>query len=203
MRARMQLTHPQIKMETLLGDFLQPVPMPGSFRQMQMVGFFPGSTVGQFAPAVVVQFLENARRALTGAGQPAFVIGTDQCRDAGRVLAAYDDAAGISKAFNLNILLHVNRLTDGDLDPSRFARKVLWNPREERVEMYVESRCAQSARIAGHSIHFAAGEAVEIGISYKYGRERFLSIAEAAGWTSAGFWQDSEKLFAIHLLRAQ
>jgi L-histidine Nalpha-methyltransferase len=203
LRARMQVSHPQIKVETLLADFLQPLAIPGAFSEMHMVGFLPGSTIGQFAPAAVVQFLENARRALTGTTRPAFVIGTDQCRDAARVLAAYDDSAGISKAFNLNILSHLNRLAGCDLHPDNFRRKVLWNPQEERVEMYLESRSAQSTRIQGRLIRFAEGEAIQTGVSYKYEKERFLSIAAAAGWTSAGFWQDPEQLFAIHLLQAR
>jgi dimethylhistidine N-methyltransferase len=202
-RMRMQVSHPQIKVETLQADFLQPLAMPETLREMHMVGFLPGSTIGQFSPAAVVQFLENARHALTGAGRAAFVIGIDQCRDAERLLPAYDDSAGISRAFSLNILSHINRLAGCDLDLSSFGRKVLWNPREERVEMYLESRSAQSARIAGRSIRFAEGETIQTGISYKYGKERFLSIAATAGWDSAGFWQDSEKLFGIHLLQAR
>jgi uncharacterized SAM-dependent methyltransferase len=177
--------------------------MPPTFREMHMVGFLPGSTIGQFSPAAVVQFLENVRHALTGAGRAAFVIGIDQCRDAERLLPAYDDSAGVSRAFSLNILAHINRLTGSDLDLNRFGRKVLWNLREERVEMYLESRSAQSARIAGRSIRFAEGETIQTGISYKYGKERFLSIAATAGWDSAGFWQDSEMLFGIHLLQAR
>jgi dimethylhistidine N-methyltransferase len=202
-RTRMQVSHPRIEVETLLADFLQPLAIPGNFSAMHMVGFLPGSTVGQFTPDVVVQLLQNVRRALAGAARPAFVIGIDQCTDAARVLPAYDDSAGISRAFNLNILPHVNRLAGGDLDPTAFGRKVLWNPREERVEMYLESHSAQIARIAGCAIRFAEGETIQTGISYKYGKERFLSIAAAAGWGSAGFWQDSEKLFAIHLLQAR
>jgi dimethylhistidine N-methyltransferase len=200
--SRMQVSHPQIKVETLLADFLQPLAMPPAFREMQLLGFLPGSTVGQLSPAAVVHFLENVRRALTGAARPAFVIGTDQCRDVERVLSAYDDSAGISRAFNLNVLSHINHLTGGNLDPNGFGRKVLWNPHEERVEMYLESRSAQGARIAGHSVRFAEGETIQIGFSYKYSKERFLSIAAAAGWSSAGFWQDAEKLFGIHLLQA-
>jgi uncharacterized SAM-dependent methyltransferase len=119
------------------------------------------------------------------------------------VLPAYDDSAGISRAFNLNILSHINHLAHGDLDLNSFGRKVLWNPREERIEMYLESRCAQSARIGGRSIDFAEGETIQIGVSYKFGKERFLSIAATAGWSSAGFWEDSEKLFGIHLLQAR
>jgi L-histidine Nalpha-methyltransferase len=202
-QTRMQVSHPRIRVATLLADFLRPLAISGPFSEMQLVGFLPGSTIGQFAPATVVQFLEDCRRALTGAARPFFVIGTDQCRDAARVLTAYDDSAGISRAFNLNILSHINHLADGDLNPDGFARKVLWNPREERVEMYLESRSPQSARIAGRPIHFAEGETIQIGSSYKYSREKFLSIAAAAGWSSAGFWQDSEKLFAIHLLQAR
>jgi dimethylhistidine N-methyltransferase len=201
-RTRMQVSHPQMKVETLQADFLQPLAMPETFREMHMVGFLPGSTIGQFSPPDVGEFLENVRRALTGAARPAFVIGVDQCTDAPRVLSAYDDSAGISRAFSLNILPHVNRLTGSDLDPNSFGRKVLWNSGEERVEMYLESRSAQDARIAGHSIRFAEGETIQTGISYKYAKERFVSIAARAGWNSAGFWQDSEKLFAIHLLRA-
>jgi len=202
-RARMQVSHPQIKVETLLADFLRPLAIPETFSEMQMVAFLPGSTVGQLSPAAVVLFLENVRHALTGATRPAFVIGADQCRDPGRVLPAYDDSAGVSRAFNLNILSHLNHLAHGDLDLNSFGRKVLWNPREERVEMYVESRSAQSAQIAGRSIRFAEGETIQIGTSYKYGKERFLAIAATAGWTSAGFWQDPEELFAIHLLQAR
>jgi dimethylhistidine N-methyltransferase len=201
-RTRMQASHPHIRVETLSADFLQPLVVPESFSEMHMVGFLPGSTVGQFSPAVVVQFLENVRRALAGAARPAFVIGTDQCRDVARVLSAYDDSAGISRAFNLNILSHLNNLADGDVDLNGFGRKVVWNPREERVEMYLESRAAQSARIAGRSIRFAEGESILVGISNKYSKERFVSIAAAAGWSSAGFWQDLEKLFGIHLLQA-
>jgi dimethylhistidine N-methyltransferase len=202
-RTRMQVSHPQIKVETLLADFLRPLEIPETFNEMQMVAFLPGSTIGQLSPAAVVLFLENVRHALTGATRPAFVIGADQCRDPGRVLPAYDDSAGVSRAFNLNLLSHLNHLAHGDLDLNSFGRKVVWNPREERVEMYLESRSAQSARIAGRSIRFAEGETIQIGTSYKYGKERFLSIAAAAGWTSAGFWQDREELFAIHLLQAR
>lgn len=201
-RARMQASHPDIEVKTLVADFLQPLTMPGTLGEAQAVGFLPGSTIGQYAPDGVVRFLENVRRALSGAARPAFVIGTDQCRDPGRVLPAYDDPTGVSKAFNLNMLSHINRLTGGDLDPQGFGHQVLWNAREERVEIYLVSRLEQHARLCGRSIHFAAGETVQTGMSYKYAKERFVSMAAAAGWSPAGFWQDAERLFAIHLLRA-
>lgn len=201
-RARMQASHPGIEVKTVVADFLQPLTIPGTLGEVQAVGFLPGSTIGQYAPDAVVRFLENVRRALSGAARPAFVIGTDQCRDPGRVLPAYDDPTGVSKAFNLNMLSHINRLTGGDLDPQGFGHQVLWNAREERVEIYLVSRLEQHARLCGRSIHFAAGETVQTGMSYKYAKERFVSMAAAAGWSPAGFWQDAERLFAIHLLRA-
>ncbi len=201
-RARMRVTHPQIRVETMVADFLQPLAMPGTLREVQAVGFLPGSTIGQYAPDAVVRFLENVRHALTGAARPAFVIGTDQCRDPRRVLPAYADPTGVSKAFNLNMLSHINRLADGNLDQRCFGHQALWNSREERVEIYLESRIEQSTRIGGRSIHFDAGETIQTGISYKYGKERFLSIAADAGWSCAGFWEDSERLFGIHLLQA-
>jgi L-histidine N-alpha-methyltransferase len=202
-RTRMQVSHLRIDVQTLLADFLRPLAIPATFRDLHMVGFLPGSTIGQFSPAAVVRLLENIRRGLSGVAPPAFVIGTDQCTDAARVLPAYDDPGGVSRAFSLNILPHVNHLTGGNLDVSGFGRKVLWNPREERVEMYLESRTAQSAQIAGRTVRFAQGETIQIGFSYKYSKQRFLSIAASAGWSSAGFWEDSDKLFAIHLLQAR
>ena len=201
-RSRMRMTHPRIKVETLLADFMLPFRVRDTLADSQVVGFLPGSTIGQYPPATVVQFLQNAREALSGAGRPAFILGTDQCTDPDRVLPAYNDSAGISKAFTLNILSHVNRLADGDLDRGDFGHQALWNSAEERVEIYLVSRLAQDARIGGQVIHFAEGETIQTGMSYKYGKDRFLSIAAEAGWTSAGFWQDAEKLFGIHLLQA-
>jgi dimethylhistidine N-methyltransferase len=201
-RSRMQVTHPHIRVEILLADFMLPFSVQGAVGHSQAVGFLPGSTIGQYPPATVVSFLANVRRAFGSAARSAFVIGIDQCRDPGRVLPAYNDSAGISKAFTLNILSHVNRLTDGNLRQENFGHQALWNPSEERVEMYLVSLFSQSARIGGRVIHFAEGETVQTGMSYKYGKDRFLSIAAEAGWTSAGFWHDSQNLFGIHLLQA-
>jgi dimethylhistidine N-methyltransferase len=202
-RARMRASHPQITVETVLADFLQPLSMRGPLGNSQAVGFLPGSTIGQYSPDCVVQFLQNVHGAFKEAGRAGFVIGTDQCRDPNRVLPAYNDSAGVSKAFTLNILSHVNQLTDGNLDRRNFGHKATWNFAEERVEIYLVSRLRQSARIDGHEIRFEEGETIQTGMSYKYGRERFLSIAAKAGWSSAGFWEDSDMLFGIHLLQAE
>jgi dimethylhistidine N-methyltransferase len=201
-RTRMQVSHPHIRVETLVADFLQPLAMSDKLGQTQAVGFLPGSTIGQYDPATIARFLNRVRGALAGAGRPAFVIGTDVCNDPARVLPAYDDPTGISKAFNLNLLTHINRLAGGDLDPHHFDHQVRWNSREGRVEIYLVSRIDQGGQIGGHPIRFQAGETLRTGTSYKYGKERFLAIAADAGWRSGGFWQDSERLFGIHLLEA-
>jgi dimethylhistidine N-methyltransferase len=201
LRTRMQESHPHIKVETVVADFLQPLTMRNSLGATQAVGFLPGSTIGQYEPGTIIRFLENVRRAFAASSRAAFVIGTDVCNDPGRVLPAYDDPTGISKAFNLNMLPHINRLTGGNLDPASFGHEVRWNPREARIEIYLVSRIDQTAQIGGHPIRFAAGETIQTGTSYKYGKERFLSIAAEAGWSSGGFWQDDEKLFGIHLLQ--
>jgi L-histidine Nalpha-methyltransferase len=201
-RARMQASHPGIEVRTLAADFMQPLAMPAALRETQSVGFLPGSTLGQYPAATVIRFLENVRRSLSGSVPPVFVIGIDQCRDPERVLPAYNDRDGVSAAFTLNMLLHINRLTGSDFDPRSFRHKALWNAREERIEIYLESRVEQSVHIGGSIVRFAAGETIQTGLSYKYGKERFLSLAAEAGWRSAGFWQDPDKLFAIHLLQA-
>jgi uncharacterized SAM-dependent methyltransferase len=198
----MHRTHPHITVDILLADFMRPFSVRGTIAEAQAVGFLPGSTIGQFPPTTAVRFLENVRRAFQGAGRFAFVVGTDQCRNSGRVLPAYNDSAGISKAFTLNILSHVNHLSDGNLDPRNFGHEALWNAREERVEMYLVSLSSHTARVGGHVIHFAEGETIQTGVSYKYGKDRFLSLASAAGWTSGGFWEDSQSLLAVHLLQA-
>jgi dimethylhistidine N-methyltransferase len=198
-RERMQITHPEIEVHTLAADFLRPLAMPEALTGTQVVYFLPGSTIGQYAPGAVIAFLQNVGRALVGATRPYFVIGTDICRDPLHVLPAYNDPGGVSKAFNLNILAHINDLTGSDLDPRGFGHEALWNPGDERVDIFLTSRHEQSASIAGRVIHFAAGERIQIGMSYKYGKERFIAIAAAAGWKSAGFWQDAESLFGIHL----
>jgi L-histidine Nalpha-methyltransferase len=201
-RARMKVSHPRITVETMLADFLQPLSMRDMLGRSQAVGFLPGSTIGQYSPDCVVQFLRNVRGAFDGAGRSAFVIGTDQCQDPNRVLPAYNDSAGVSKAFTLNILSHVDHLTGGDLDQRNFGHRAIWNPAEERVEIYLVSLLRQSARIGGHEILFAEGETIRTGMSYKYSRNRFLSIAAEAGWSTAGFWEDAEKLFGIHVLQS-
>ncbi len=199
-RTRMKASHPSITVETVTADFLQALTLPDAPAATRAVGFFPGNTIGNFMPSMVVDFLAAVREALSGAHRPGFLIGSDLCRDFSRLLPAYDDAAGVNASFNLNILRHVNRLVEGTLKASGFRHKVVWNDDEGRVEMSLESLQAQTARVAGRSFRFAAGETIRTGTSYKYTRNGLLLLAAAAGWTSGGFWQDADGLYGLHLL---
>ncbi|MCQ8241613.1 L-histidine N(alpha)-methyltransferase [Rhizosaccharibacter radicis] len=199
---RMRQSHPALPVQAVEADFLQPLALPAVAAGRPAFGFFPGSTIGNFRPDTVLRFLSQARDTLSsGEGGPAcFVIGTDLRKSPDRLLPAYDDAAGVTAAFNLNILRHVNRLADGTLDPEGFAHRAVWNSHEGRMEMHLVSRAAQEARVAGTLVRFRAGESIHTEDSYKHTREGFVALAARAGWRPAGFWTDEDELFGMHLL---
>ncbi len=198
---RMRASHPGLDVRTIAADFLLPLVLPDAVRGRPAFGFFPGSTIGNFRPPLVVRFLRGVRDTLSHTDAPAFVVGTDLRKDPATMIPAYDDAAGVTAAFNRNILRHVNRLTGADFDPDAFAHRAVWNIHEGRIEMHLQSRGAQTVRIGGRAIAFAAGETIHTEDSYKHTRDGFLSLAAAAGWRSAGFWTDPLGLFGMHLLR--
>ena len=201
---RMRRTHPALDVEPVEADFTAPVRLPAIAADRPRLGFFPGSTIGNFEPEMVLRFLRQARadlsRGAAGTGAPKFVIGTDLRKDPAVLLPAYDDAAGITAAFNRNILRHVNRIADADFDPDLFAHRAAWNAQEGRIEMHLVSRLPQVARVAGHAIAFAAGESIHTESSYKHTREGFLALAARAGWAPDGFWTDPAGRFGMHRL---
>ena len=198
---RMRSSHPGLDILPVAADFLLPLALPAAARDRPAFGFFPGSTIGNFRPPMVVQFLRSVRTTLGHTTAPAFVVGTDLRKDPSVLIPAYDDAAGVTAAFNRNILHHVSRLTGADFDPDAFAHRAIWNVHEGRIEMHLQSRGSQTVRLAGRTIHFAAGETIHTEDSYKHTRESFLALANEAGWRSAGFWTDPAGLFGMHLLR--
>ena len=207
---RMRGSHPGLSVVPVAADFLQPLQLPREVAPLPPFGFFPGSTIGNFRPPMVRRFLRTVRATLSGAtlagatlsgDGPAFVVGTDLRKDPSRLLPAYDDSEGITAAFNRNILRHVNRIADGDFDPDAFAHRAVWNAHEGRIEMHLESRRAQSVRVAGRTIRFRGGETIHTEDSYKHTPDGFAALAAEAGWRSAGFWRDPDGLFGMHLLR--
>ncbi len=204
LRERMRQSHPGLEVQPVEADFTAPISLPAIAADRPRLGFFPGSTIGNFEPEMVIRFLRQARADLSrgAAGDaPRFVIGTDLRKDRSVLLPAYDDAAGVTAAFNRNILRHVNRIADADLDPELFAHQAVWNDREGRIEMHLVSRLPQVARVAGRTISFAAGESIHTESSYKHTRDGFLALAARAGWASDGFWTDPDGRFGMHRLR--
>jgi L-histidine Nalpha-methyltransferase len=174
---------------------LPPLPGPAGKR----VGFFPGSTIGNFEPNAVVRFLRHCAELLGPGGE--MLIGADLKKDPAILDAAYNDKAGINAAFNLNLLDRIDRELDGDIDVARFAHVAFYNEAAGRVELYLESRAAQSATIAGRRFDFAAGERIHTENSYKYSVEEFHALAARAGFRPVETWTDPDRLFSVHYLR--
>ena len=204
LRERMRSSHPGLAVWPIEADFTAPLSLPAMPGTRSRLGFFPGSTIGNFNPPTAIRFLRQARASLSDAGgEPTrFVVGTDLRKSADVLVPAYDDAAGVTAAFNRNILRHVNRLAGAEFDPERFTHRALWNAEEGRVEMHLVSRLPQVVEVAGRPIAFAAGEGIHTESSYKHTREGFLRLARQAGWIADGFWTDAEGRFGMHRLIA-
>jgi dimethylhistidine N-methyltransferase len=193
--------YPGLAVTPICADFLRPVELPESTRGMSRIGFFPGSTIGNLEPEAASRFLRMTRDSL---GQEAlFLIGVDLRKDATRLLAAYDDAQGITAAFNLNLLTRLNREASADFDLNCFAHRAIWNDSESRIEMHLVSLADQNIRIGGQHVSFAAGETIHTENSYKHAPEAFDRIAGLAGWRVVRRWTDPDELFALNLLVAR
>ncbi len=198
MTVRLAATRPGLKVIPVTADFLQPVELPRALLRLDRLGFFPGSTIGNLDPDQARQFLAQARVTL-GAGA-GMLVGVDLRKDAALLVPAYDDAAGVTAAFNLNILRRLNREAGADFDLDGFAHRAVWNEAEGRIEMHLVSVRAQAAHIDGHTIRFEPGESIHTENSYKHTPEGFRAIAVAAGWRAERMWTDQARLFSLHLL---
>ena len=197
--ASIRALYPDIEVAPLVGDFTQPVDLPAAAKGRPRTGFFPGSTIGNFAPDEAVAFLRTARR-LLGAGSQ-FIVGADIVKDEKVLVAAYDDAKGVTAAFNLNLLARINRELGGDIDLATFAHRAVWNARESRMEMHLVSRIDQTITAAGRMISMAAGETIHTENSYKFTLEGFADLADQAGWRVGAQWVSPDPAFAVFLLQ--
>ena len=162
------------------------------------VGFFPGSTIGNFEPQEAQDFLRNAA-AILGRGS-VLIVGVDLPKDRDVLNAAYNDAKGVTAAFNLNVLARANRELGTDFDLSAFSHRAFFNAHLSRIEMHLVSTRAQKVRIGHTTVSFEAGETIHTENSYKYTPDRFIKLAKDAGWSSAGVLMDKDKLFSVHTL---
>ena len=191
--------YPQVEVAPLVGDFTQPIDLPPAARGRPRTGFFPGSTIGNFAPDDAVEFLRTARRLLGEGSQ--FIVGADLVKDEAVLVAAYDDAKGVTADFNLNLLERINRELGGDVDLSTFAHRAVWNAAESRMEMHLVSLRDQIFHVAGRTIGMSAGETIHTENSYKFTTESFSALADRAGWRVGAQWISPEPAFAVFLLQ--
>jgi len=192
--------YPGLAVAPLVEDFTAAIDLPAAAAGRSHVGFFPGSTIGNFTPPEAVEVLAGARR-LLGAGS-TFLVGIDLVKPEPTLLAAYDDAQGVTAAFNLNLLTRINRELDGDLDVGAFAHRAVWNPLESRIEMHLESLRDQEATVAGRRFAFRRGETIHTENSYKFSVEGFAALAAQAGWRLEQRWVNADQPFAIVRLAA-
>jgi L-histidine Nalpha-methyltransferase len=190
-----------LEITAVVADYHHPFAVPASRRPARArMSLFTGSTIGNFAPDEAMAFLRHAARRLSGGG--ALVIGVDLRKDPNLLHAAYNDSAGVTAAFNLNLLTRINRELDGTFDPSAFDHYATYNPRHGRIEMHLVSRRPQRVSVAGRSFHFATGESIHTENSYKFDVDGFRDMARRAGFIPEALWLDDNRWFSVHLLRS-
>lgn len=198
MRSRLRQSRPYLRVYPLGVDFMAAVTLPVEVEDGVRLGFFPGSTIGNLDPPEATRFLRRARQTLGMASR--FLVGVDVRKDPALLLPAYNDAAGVTAAFNLNMLTRLNREANAEFDLNSFAHRAIWNDAESCIEMHLESCCDQTVRVAGHVIRFERGETIYTENSYKFAPEHFAAMAQSSGWHSVELWTDAQQLFSLHLL---
>lgn len=196
--ASIQREYPRLRVHPLCADYTRPVQLPPLGGRGRRVAFFPGSTIGNFHPAEAAAFLGRIRRTIGHDG--ALVLGVDRRKDPTVLHAAYDDPAGVTAEFNLNVLRRINRELGADFDLRRFRHRVLFDDRASRIEMHLESKCAQTVNVAGRRITFGPGETIWTESSYKYDEERLASLLAAAGFGIERLWSDAHDRFWVAML---
>ncbi|MFC4931080.1 L-histidine N(alpha)-methyltransferase [Massilia sp. GCM10023247] len=193
--ARLRARFPHIAMEALGLDFSSGLALPDSVPAKRRLFFYPGSSLGNFTPPEARAFLQRLRKNCGPDG--ALLIGIDLVKEKAVLDAAYDDALGVTAAFNLNILRHVNRLLGADFDVRGWRHVAFYNDACGRVEMHLEARSAQHVRWAGGGRDFAAGERIHTENSYKYRQADAIALLEQSGFEATRIWLDARFPFAV------
>jgi L-histidine Nalpha-methyltransferase len=190
---------PKLSVWPVAADFTKDFRLPSFVASRAHVGFFPGSTLGNFEPHDAAAFLRHAGRML-GQGS-LLILGVDLVKATEVLNAAYNDAAGITAAFNRNLLARMNRELDADFDLDTFSHRAFFNPAHSRIEMHLVSAKRQTVTVAGEKFSFHAGESIHTESSYKYTLESFRALAHEAGWRPLEVWTDADSYFSVHALR--
>lgn len=192
---------PHIEMLPVCADFTQPLVLPRATRHVRRtVAFFPGSTIGNFETEEALKLLRQLREQIGRNG--AALIGVDLKKDRADLEAAYNDAAGVTAEFTLNLLARCNRELAADFDLAAFRHRARWNALAGRIETHILSLREQSVRIGSESFRFDAGEPMLVEYSCKYSQEEFARLAARAGLRVGGVWTDPGSRFSLHWLES-
>jgi L-histidine Nalpha-methyltransferase len=196
---RLQREHPQIAMTALGLDFSSALELPPGLTEGRPLFFYPGSSIGNFTPEEALAFLQRVRRQATGGG---LLIGVDLVKPRQVLVPAYDDALGVTAAFNLNLLRHLNRVIGSDFDPTQWRHIALFDERASRIEMHLEACRSLTVRWPEGERPFCAGERILSEYSYKYRSEDFAALLRDAGFRTPQRWSDDAGAFAVFWAQA-
>ena len=199
--ALLRRDYPSLRIEPVCADYMSLAELPSIDSTAPRLGFFPGSTIGNLEPPDAVTFLRRARQLLGPRG--ALVLGADLKKDPRRLHEAYNDSAGVTAAFTLNLLRRMNRELNATFDLDSFVHDAFYNPQLGRIEIYFRSLVRQSVHVAGRTFEFAEGERIHAEYSYKYDKSDLEALAGAGGFNVDRMWTDAAALFAVIYLVAR
>jgi dimethylhistidine N-methyltransferase len=197
--AQLRSTLPTVDVRAVAADLTVDFAMPSDLPLQRRLVFYPGSSIGNFDPAQALDLLTRMRGMIADDG--ALLIGVDLLKDVAVLDAAYNDAAGVTAAFNLNVLSHINRLIGSDFDLSQWRHHAFFNAAESRIEMHLEATVDHVVRWRGAERRFAKGERIHTENSYKYRVEDFAQLLKLAGFSRSQAWSDDRNWFALFLAR--
>ncbi len=197
--AAIAAAYPQLEVAPMVGDFLNLAPLPELGRGRR-IGFFPGSTIGNLEPDQAIAFLANARERL--GPNALFILGVDLVKDEATLVAAYDDAQGVTAAFNKNLLIRANRELGADFDLDAFVHEARWNAVDSRIEMHLRAERDMAVRLGAETFRFSAGETIHTESSRKFTEHSVSTMAEAAGWRVVEFRSSAAPSVAVAVLAA-
>jgi dimethylhistidine N-methyltransferase len=198
--AHLRQRFPQMEMIGVAQDFSTGLKLPDAVRRDRRLFFYPGSSIGNFTPDEALAFLQRLRKLCDdGSG---LLIGVDLIKDKEMLDAAYDDALGVTASFNLNLLLHLNRLLEANFNVRDWQHRAFFNPGQSRIEMHLEARRALTVRWQGGERRFIEGERIHSENSYKYTQDGFVQLLERAGFHSSRVWTDARSWFMVCHARA-
>ena len=199
--AALQESFPELPIVPVEANFMHPVPLPGSISALPKLGFFPGSTIGNLVPRSGVNLLRDMIETM-GVGS-MLLIGMDQVKDTEVLIRAYDDQAGVTAAFNLNLLERINRELGGDIPVHWFKHRAVWNDTWSRIEMHLVATRDLSFMIAGRHFEMHADETIHTENSHKYTPRSGRQLLAAGGWTPLREWWDANQMFSLILAEAR